>query len=184
MHGELLAEGHDCAIVELQREDIKDLPMLMQILAPANRRFILFCDDLAFEDGDSSYKSLKAVLEGGLSGRPDNIVFYATSNRRHLMPRQMIDNERGSAINPSEANEEKISLSDRFGLWIGFHSMDQETYLKIIEGYIAHYQLPTKIEDVRAEALAWAMGRGNRSGRSAHQYIIDLAGRLDVTLPY
>ena len=184
VHGELLAEGHDCAIVELQREDIKDLPMLMQILAPANRRFILFCDDLAFEDGDSSYKSLKAVLEGGLSGRPDNIVFYATSNRRHLMPRQMIDNERGSAINPSEANEEKISLSDRFGLWIGFHSMDQETYLKIIEGYIAHYQLPTKIEDMRAEALAWAMGRGNRSGRSAHQYIIDLAGRLDVTLPY
>jgi len=183
VHGQILTEGLDCAIVELQREDIGDLPLLMKLLQPIDRRFILFCDDLAFEASDSSYKSLKAVLEGGLAGRPQNIVFYATSNRRHLMPRQMIDNERGTAINPSEANEEKISLSDRFGLWIGFHSLDQETYLEIIQTYLAYYSLPTTIEDERPNALAWAMARGNRSGRTAHQFIIDLAGRLDITLP-
>ena len=183
VHGQLLAEGLDCAIVELQREDINDLPMLMKLLEPIDRRFIIFCDDLAFEASDSSYKSLKAVLEGGLAGRPQNIVFYATSNRRHLMPRQMIDNERGSAINPSEANEEKISLSDRFGLWIGFHSMDQETYLDIIEAYLDYYKLPTTFSEQRADALSWAMGRGNRSGRSAHQFIVDLAGRLNITIP-
>ena len=183
VHGQILTEGLDCAIVELQREDIGDLPLLMKLLQKIDRRFILFCDDLAFEASDSSYKSLKAVLEGGLAGRPQNIVFYATSNRRHLMPRQMIDNERGTAINPSEANEEKISLSDRFGLWIGFHSLDQDTYLDIIQTYIAHYKLPTNIEDERPNALAWAMARGNRSGRTAHQYIIDSAGRLDITLP-
>jgi len=183
VHGQILTEGLDCAIVELQREDIGDLPLLMKLLQPIDRRFILFCDDLAFEASDSSYKSLKAVLEGGLAGRPQNIVFYATSNRRHLMPRQMIDNERGTAINPSEANEEKISLSDRFGLWIGFHSLDQETYLEIIQTYLAYYSLPTTMEDERPNALAWAMARGNRSGRTAHQFIIDLAGRLDITLP-
>ena len=142
----------------------------------------MFCDDLAFEEADSSYKSLKAVLEGGLSGRPDNIVFYATSNRRHLMPRQMIDNERGSAINPSEAIEEKISLSDRFGLWIGFHSVDQETYLAMIETYVAFYKLPVELEQVKSEALTWCIGRGHRSGRTAYQFIIHLAGRLGITL--
>jgi predicted AAA+ superfamily ATPase len=182
VHGALLSEGLDCAIVEVQREDIQDLPYIMQVLKQSNRRFILFCDDLAFEEADSSYKSLKAVLEGGLSGRPDNIVFYATSNRRHLMPRQMIDNERGSAINPSEAIEEKISLSDRFGLWIGFHSVDQETYLTMIETYVAFYKLPVELEQVESEALTWCIGRGHRSGRTAYQFIIHLAGRLGITL--
>ena len=182
VHGALLSEGLDCAIVEVQREDIQDLPYIMQVLKQSNRRFILFCDDLAFEEADSSYKSLKAVLEGGLSGRPDNIVFYATSNRRHLMPRHMIDNERGSAINPSEAIEEKISLSDRFGLWIGFHSVDQETYLTIIETYVAFYKLPVELEQVKSEALTWCIGRGHRSGRTAYQFIIHLAGKLGITL--
>ncbi|RCL77985.1 MAG: ATP-binding protein [SAR116 cluster bacterium] len=182
VHGALLSEGLDCAIVEVQREDIQDLPYIMQVLKQSNRRFILFCDDLAFEEADSSYKSLKAVLEGGLSGRPDNIVFYATSNRRHLMPRQMIDNERGSAINPSEAIEEKISLSDRFGLWIGFHSVDQETYLTMIETYVAFYKLPVEFEQVKSEALTWCIGRGHRSGRTAYQFIIHLAGKLGITL--
>ena len=182
VHGQLLSEGLDCAIVEVQREDIQDLPYILQVLKQRNRRFILFCDDLAFEEADSSYKSLKAVLEGGLSGRPDNIVFYATSNRRHLMPRQMIDNERGSAINPSEAIEEKISLSDRFGLWIGFHSVDQETYLAMIETYVAFYKLPVELEQVKSEALTWCIGRGHRSGRTAYQFIIHLAGRLGITL--
>ncbi len=182
VHGALLSEGLDCAIVEVQREDIQDLPYIMQVLKQSNRRFILFCDDLAFEEADSSYKSLKAVLEGGLSGRPDNIVFYATSNRRHLMPRQMIDNERGSAINPSEAIEEKISLSDRFGLWIGFHSVDQETYLTMIETYVAFYKLPVELKQVKSEALTWCIGRGHRSGRTAYQFIIHLAGKLGITL--
>lgn len=183
VHGQLLEEGLDCAIVELQREDINDLPLLMKVLEPVSRRFILFCDDLTFESADSSYKSLKAVLEGGLAGRPQNIVFYATSNRRHLMSRQMIDNENSSAINPSEAVEEKISLSDRFGLWIGFHSMGQDTYLAIVETYLLHFAMPTTIDAQRSAALAWAMARGNRSGRTAYQYIIDLATRLDVKLP-
>lgn len=182
VHGALLSEGLDCAIVEVQREDIQDLPYIMQVLKQSNRRFILFCDDLAFEEADSSYKSLKAVLEGGLSGRPDNIVLYATSNRRHLMPRQMIDNERGSAINPSEAIEEKISLSDRFGLWIGFHSVDQETYLTMIETYVAFYKLPVELKQVKSEALTWCIGRGHRSGRTAYQFIIHLAGKLGITL--
>ena len=182
VHGALLSEGLDCAIVEVQREDIQDLPYIMQVLKQSNRRFILFCDDLAFEEADSSYKSLKAVLEGGLSGRPDNIVFYATSNRRHLMPRQMIENERGSAINPSEAIEEKISLSDRFGLWIGFHSVDQQTYLTMIETYVAFYKLPVELKQVKSEALTWCIGRGHRSGRTAYQFIIHLAGKLGITL--
>lgn len=183
VHGQLLGDGLDCAIVEIAREDIADLPRLMDHLSRAPRRFIIFCDDLAFEEADASYKSLKAALEGGLAGRPDNIVFYATSNRRHLMPRQMIENERRTAINPSEAAEEKISLSDRFGLWIGFHSVDQENYLEMIKTYIAHFGLPVSFDEVRADALAWAMGRGNRSGRTAFHFILDLAGRLDVDLP-
>ena len=182
VHGQLLLEGLDCAIVEVQREDIQDLPYIMRELKKSKRRFILFCDDLAFEESDSSYKSLKAILEGGLSGRPDNIVFYATSNRRHLMPRQMIDNERGSAINPSEAIEEKISLSDRFGLWIGFHSIDQDTYLSIIENYVAFYELPVQLEQVKSEALTWCIGRGHRSGRTAYQFILYLAGTMGIKL--
>ena len=182
VHGQLITEGLDCAIVEIQREDIQDLPFIMQALKQSDRRFILFCDDLAFEEADANYKSLKAVLEGGLSGRPDNIVFYATSNRRHLMPRQMIDNERGSAINPSEAIEEKISLSDRFGLWIGFHSIDQETYLAMIENYVNFFGLSVDMEQVKSESLTWCIGRGHRSGRTAYQFITNLAGKLSVIL--
>ena len=175
VHGHLLEQGHHLGLVEIQREDLNDLPDVMSLLAQTNRPFIIFCDDLAFEQNDISYKSLKAVLEGGLSGRPPNIVFYATSNRRHLMPRQMIENERGTAINPSEAAEEKISLSDRFGLWIGFHSVDQDTYLEMINWYVSYYNIPVDFEDIRPDALAWAMGRGNRSGRTAFQYILNLA---------
>ena len=182
VHGQLLLEGLNCAIIEVQREDIQDLPHIMQALKQSDRRFIIFCDDLAFEEADSSYKSLKAILEGGLSGRPENIVFYATSNRRHLMPRQMIDNELGSAINPSEAIEEKISLSDRFGLWIGFHSVNQETYLDIIENYVKFFDLPVELENIKSEALTWCIGRGHRSGRTAYQFIIYLAGKLGITL--
>lgn len=182
VHGALCQEGFQISIVEIAREDIADLPKLMTYLGAQNGRFIVFCDDLAFEAAESSYKALKAALEGGLAGKPSNIVFYASSNRRHLMARQMIDNERSSAVNPSEAIEEKISLSDRFGLWIGFHSIDQEGYLAIIDGYISHYHLPTSLEEVRSEALQWAMARGHRSGRTAYQYIIYLASRLDVNI--
>ena len=182
VHGQLLLEGLNCAIIEVQREDIQDLPHIMEALKQSDRRFIIFCDDLAFEEADSSYKSLKAILEGGLSGRPENIVFYATSNRRHLMPRQMIDNELSSAINPSEAIEEKISLSDRFGLWIGFHSVNQETYLDMIENYVKFFDLPVELENIKSEALTWCIGRGHRSGRTAYQFIIYLAGKLGITL--
>ena len=157
VHGYLLKEGHYIGLVEIQREDLNDLPDVMILLAKTPRSFIVFCDDLAFEQEDISYKSLKAVLEGGLSRLPSNIVFYATSNRRHLMPRQMIENESGTAINPSEAAEEKISLSDRFGLWIGFHSIDQNTYLEMISFYVSYYKIPVDFEDIRQDALAWAM---------------------------
>ena len=182
VHGRLQEEGYDVAIVEIAREDIADLPTLMTYLGKQSGRYIVFCDDLAFEGAESSYKALKAALEGGLAGKPSNIVFYASSNRRHLMARQMIDNERSSAINPSEAVEEKISLSDRFGLWIGFHSIDQEGYLTIVSAYIDHYNLPVSFEDIRLEALQWAMARGHRSGRTAFQYIIHLAAKLDITI--
>ena len=182
VHGQLLLEGLNCAIIEVQREDIQDLSHIMEALKQSDRRFIIFCDDLAFEEADPSYKSLKAILEGGLSGRPENIVFYATSNRRHLIPRQMIDNELGSAINPSEAIEEKISLSDRFGLWIGFHSVNQETYLDMIENYVKFFDLPVELENIKSEALTWCIGRGHRSGRTAYQFIIYLAGKLGITL--
>ena len=154
----------------------------MEYLGKQQGRFIVFCDDLAFEGAESSYKALKAALEGGLAGRPSNIVFYASSNRRHLMARQMIDNERSSAINPSEATEEKISLSDRFGLWIGFHSMDQEQYLAIIAGYLTHYNFTDTIADIRQEALQWAMERGNRSGRTAFQFIIHHAAKSNIKI--
>lgn len=170
-------------LVEIHREDIDSLPRLLSFLRESGRRTILFCDDLSFDDSaDTSYKSLKAVLEGGIEGRPANVIFYATSNRRHLMPRDMIDNERSTAINPSEAVEEKVSLSDRFGLWLGFHNCDQETYFAMVEGYVAHYGLKISEEDWRAGAVEWSMTRGARSGRVAWQFIQELAGRLGQPL--
>jgi predicted AAA+ superfamily ATPase len=166
------------ALVEIHREDIPSLPRLLMQLRGASRRVILFCDDLSFDGEDAAYKSLKAVLEGGVEGRPDNVVFYATSNRRHLMPRDMIDNERSTAINPSEAVEEKVSLSDRFGLWIGFHNCDQETYFAIVQGYVDAIGIKIDQARLRAEANEWSVTRGARSGRVAWQFIQDLAGRL------
>jgi len=166
------------ALVEIHREDIPSLPALLSILRGEQRRTILFCDDLSFGIEDSSYKSLKAVLEGGIEGRPDNVIFYATSNRRHLMPRDMIENERSTAINPAEAVEEKVSLSDRFGLWLGFHNCDQETFFAMIAGYVAFYGLPVKEADWKPDAVEWAVTRGARSGRVAWQFFQDLAGRL------
>jgi uncharacterized protein len=148
----------------------------------AGHRFILFCDDLSFEAADTSYQSLKAVLEGGIEGRPPNVLLYATSNRRHLMPRDMVDNERSTAINPGEAVEEKLSLSDRFGLWIGFHNCSQDDYLEMVRAYAGHYRLDIEDSVLKEEALAWALGRGSRSGRVAWQYIQDLAGRLGKPL--
>jgi hypothetical protein len=169
-------------LVEIHREDIDTLPRLLAILKGAPFRFILFCDDLSFDHDDTSYKSLKAALEGGVEGRPENVIFYATSNRRHLLPRDMIDNERSTAINPSEAVEEKVSLSDRFGLWLGFHKCSQDDYLAMVEGYVRHFGLVVDPEVLRAEALEWATTRGSRSGRVAWQYIQDLAGRLATPL--
>jgi predicted AAA+ superfamily ATPase len=166
------------ALIEIHREDLASLPELLTRLRGHKRRCLLFCDDLSFDTADTSYKSLKAVLEGGIEGRPDNVLFYATSNRRHLMPREMIDNERSTAINPAEAVEEKVSLSDRFGLWLGFHNCDQETYFAIVEGYARRYGLKLPAEKLRAEANEWSVTRGARSGRVAWQYIQDLAGRL------
>jgi predicted AAA+ superfamily ATPase len=170
------------ALIEIHREDIATLPRLLQILRASARRFLLFCDDLSFDASDTSYKSLKAVLEGGIEGRPANVVLYATSNRRHLMPRDMIENERSTAINPSEAVEEKVSLSDRFGLWLGFHNCDQDTYFAIVEGYARHYGLDMPNETLRAQANEWSITRGARSGRVAWQFIQDLAGRLGKPL--
>lgn len=165
-------------LVEIHREDIHTLPSLLAILKASDCRFILFCDDLSFDQDDTSYKSLKAALEGGVEGRPDNVIFYATSNRRHLLPRDMIENERSTAINPSEAVEEKVSLSDRFGLWLGFHKCSQDEYLEIVEGYVRHNGLEIEPEELRRDALEWATTRGSRSGRVAWQYVQDLAGRL------
>jgi predicted AAA+ superfamily ATPase len=169
-------------LVEIHREDINSLPRLMAILKAAPFRFILFCDDLSFDHDDTSYKSLKAALEGGVEGRPANVIFYATSNRRHLLPRDMIDNERSTAINPSEAIEEKVSLSDRFGLWLGFHKCSQDEYLDMVDGYVRHHGLAVEPETLRAEALEWATTRGSRSGRVAWQFIQDLAGRMGQPL--
>ena len=169
-------------LVEIHREDIESLPELMALMRGKPHRFIVFCDDLSFEAADTSYKSLKAVLEGGIEGRPDNVVFYATSNRRHLMARDIMENERVTAINPGEAVEEKVSLSDRFGLWLGFHRCSQDEYLAMVEGYVAHYRIPHSGEVLRREALEWATTRGGRSGRVAWQYVQDLAGRLGVRL--
>jgi predicted AAA+ superfamily ATPase len=167
-------------LIEIHREDIETLPELMALLREASFRFIVFCDDLSFDLADTSYKSLKAVLEGGIEGRPHNVLFYATSNRRHLLPREMMENERSTAINPGEAVEEKVSLSDRFGLWLGFHRCSQEEYLAMVDGYVAHFGLKTDPETLRAEALEWATTRGARSGRVAWQFVQDLAGRLGV----
>jgi uncharacterized protein len=169
-------------LVEIHREDIESLPDLMGILRGAPYRFLVFCDDLSFDAEDTSYKSLKAVLEGGIEGRPDNVILYATSNRRHLLAREMIENERSSAINPGEAVEEKVSLSDRFGLWLGFHRCSQDEFLAMVEAYVGHYDVPAEPEALRREALEWATTRGSRSGRVAWQYVQDLAGRRGVTL--
>ncbi len=167
-------------LIEIHREDIESLPELMGLLRNAPQRFIVFCDDLSFDAEDTSYKSLKTMLEGGIEGRPENVVFYATSNRRHLMARDMVENERSTAINPGEAVEEKVSLSDRFGLWLGFHRCSQDEYLAMVTGYIAHYRIPLAGDELRREALEWATTRGARSGRVAWQYVQDLAGRLGV----
>jgi predicted AAA+ superfamily ATPase len=169
-------------LVEIHREDIESLPDLMTLLRGAPYRFLVFCDDLSFDAQDTSYKSLKAVLEGGIEGRPDNVILYATSNRRHLLSRDMIENERGSAINPGEAVEEKVSLSDRFGLWLGFHRCSQDEFLAMVEGYVNYYGVPADAAMLRREALEWATTRGSRSGRVAWQYVQDVAGRLGVTL--
>ena len=169
-------------LIEIHREDIESLPDLMTMLRGIKQRVIIFCDDLSFDADDTTYKSLKAVLEGGIEGRPDNVIFYATSNRRHLMPREMMENERSTAINPGEAVEEKVSLSDRFGLWLGFHRCSQDEFLEMVEGYIAHYRIPATAETLRAEALEWATTRGSRSGRVAWQFVQDLAGRLGIPL--
>ncbi len=169
-------------LIEIHREDIDTLPKLMTMLKAAPYRFILFCDDLSFDHDDTSYKSLKAALEGGVEGRPHNVIFYATSNRRHLLPRDMIDNERSTAINPSEAVEEKVSLSDRFGLWLGFHKCSQDDYLDMVNGYVRHFGLDIDADTLRAEALEWATTRGSRSGRVAWQFTQDLAGRLGKPL--
>jgi len=174
--------GERLALVEIHREDIPSLPRLLTHLRAVTRPCVLFCDDLSFDGEDASYKSLKAVLEGGIEGRPANVLFYATSNRRHLMPRDMIENERSTAIHASEAVEEKVSLSDRFGLWLGFHNCDQDTYFAMIEGYAAHYGLALPQAQLRAEAKEWSVTRGGRSGRVAWQYIQDLAGRLGKRL--
>jgi uncharacterized protein len=172
------ASGVSLKLVEVHREDIASLPALLDILKTSGHRVIVFCDDLSFDHDDTAYKSLKAALDGGIEGRPDNVLFYATSNRRHLLPRHMMENEQSTAINPSEAVEEKVSLSDRFGLWLGFHKCSQDDYLSMIDGYAAHFDLGLERETLHAQALEWATTRGGRSGRVAWQYIQDLAGRL------
>lgn len=182
VHAEVLAQGAPLKIIELQREDLPSVSRLLNLLRAAPHRFLLFCDDLSFSHDDQHYKSLKAVLDGGIEGRPDNVVFYATSNRRHLMPRDMIENERSSAINPSEAVEEKVSLSDRFGLWLGFHPCDQDEYLAMIRGYCDAYGVTIDDDTLRAEAIEWQATRGARSGRVAWQYFTDLAGRTGVQI--
>ena len=184
VHAAVNAEGGSAlALIEIHREDLASLPVLLARLRNQPRRCLLFCDDLSFDAADTSYKSLKAVLEGGIEGRPGNVVLYATSNRRHLMPRDMIENERSTAINPGETVEEKVSLSDRFGLWLGFHRCSQDEFLAMVEGYVGHFKIPVGPDDLRREALEWATTRGSRSGRVAWQYVQDLAGRLSVKLP-
>ena len=179
----VVAEGRPALkLVEIHREDIESLPTLMGLLRDAPYPFIVFCDDLSFDADDTSYKSLKAALEGGVEGRPSNVIFYATSNRRHLLPRDMMENERSTAINPGEAVEEKVSLSDRFGLWLGFHKCSQDEYLDMVEGYVRHFRLKAPKAEIEAQALEWATTRGARSGRTAWQFVQDLAGRLGVRI--
>ncbi|SDS15964.1 ATP-binding protein [Bradyrhizobium canariense] len=169
-------------LIEIHREDIESLPKLMELLRSSSFRFIVFCDDLSFDGNDASYKSLKAVLEGGIEGRPDNVILYATSNRRHLLAREMIENERSTAINPGEAVEEKVSLSDRFGLWLGFHRCSQDEYLAMVKGYCSHYGIKIAEDELEREALEWSTTRGSRSGRVAWQFTQELAGRLGVRM--
>ena len=181
VHAEVNAARKGAArlvLVEIYREEIASLPFLLRLMRPAARRFLLYCDDLSFDKDDTSYKSLKAALEGGIEGRPSNVLFYATSNRRHLLPRDMMENERSTAINPSEAVEEKVSLSDRFGLWLGFHNCSQDDYLAMIESYATHYGIALAAHEMKTRALAWAATRGARSGRVAWQFIQDIAGEL------
>ncbi|WP_417259179.1 ATP-binding protein [Celeribacter sp.] len=182
VHAAVNAEGTPLKIVEMQREDLPSVARLLNLLRSSEHRFLLFCDDLSFSHDDQHYKSLKAVLDGGIEGRPENVLFYATSNRRHLMPRDMIENERSSSINPSEAVEEKVSLSDRFGLWLGFHPCDQDDYLAMIRGYCDAYGVEVDDDTLRAEAIEWQATRGSRSGRVAWQFFVDLAGRKGVKL--
>ena len=181
-HGAVVAEGLPLKLVEMQREDLPTIGRLLTLLRAAPARVILFCDDLSFSHDDQHYKSLKAVLDGGVQGRPENVIFYATSNRRHLMPRDMIENERSGAINPSEAVEEKVSLSDRFGLWLGFHPCTQDEYFAMIDGYCRAYGVTVPQDQLRAEAIEWTATRGARSGRVAWQFFTDLAGRHGVAL--
>lgn len=182
IHGALHANFPHLKIIEVQREDMESIGRCLNLLRGASERFLMFCDDLSFSHDDAHYKSLKAVLDGGIEGRPENVVLYATSNRRHLMPRDMIENERSSAINPSEAVEEKVSLSDRFGLWLGFHPCDQDQYLEMIRGYCDAHGVEISDDTLRAEAIEWQATRGSRSGRVAWQYFVDLAGRKGVKL--
>ncbi|WP_146345144.1 ATP-binding protein [Falsiphaeobacter marinintestinus] len=182
IHAEVEADHPNLKLVELQREDLPSVGRLLNHLRAAPHQFVLFCDDLSFTHDDQHYKSLKAVLDGGIEGRPDNVVFYATSNRRHLMPRDMIENERSSAINPSEAVEEKVSLSDRFGLWLGFHPCSQDEYLAMIDRYCTAYGVKVAAKTLRAEAIEWQATRGARSGRVAWQFFVDLAGRQGISL--
>ncbi len=182
VHAEIVRQGLPLKVVELQREDLPSVTRLLALLRGAPYRFLLFCDDLSFSHDDQHYKSLKAVLDGGIAGRPENVIFYATSNRRHLMPRDMIENESSSSINPGEAVEEKVSLSDRFGLWLGFHSCDQDQYLQMIKGYCKAHGLFPDLDILHAEAIEWQATRGSRSGRVAWQFFVDLAGRHGVAL--
>ena len=180
IHGKLSRDFVDLKIVEVQREDLGSIGRCLNLLRDSKERFVLFCDDLSFSHDDAHYKSLKAVLDGGIEGRPENVVLYATSNRRHLMPRDMIENERSTAITPGEAVEEKVSLSDRFGLWLGFHPCDQDQYLAMIRGYCDAHGVEISDEDLRAQAIEWQATRGSRSGRVAWQFFVDLAGRKGV----
>lgn len=179
-HADALAISGGLKLIEIHREEISSLPRCLALLKAAPFRFIVFCDDLSFDHDDTSYKSLKAVLEGGIEGRPRNVLFYATSNRRHLMPREMIDNERATAINPGEATEEKVSLSDRFGLWLGFHNASQDDYLAMVQAYVDHFGIGVPEDELQRDALEWATTRGARSGRVAWQYVQDLAGRHQI----
>ena len=182
IHGDIITRADAgfarLVLIEIAREDLDTLPALMRRIADEPARFIVFCDDLSFDNGETSYKSLKTILDGGLEGRPDNVLFYATSNRRHLMPRDMIENERSTAINPGEAVEEKVSLSDRFGLWLGFHNCDQPTFLTMVRGYAGHYGLEIDDAVLEARAIEWAATRGARSGRVAIQLVRSLAGEM------